>query len=297
MRGSLFALILVCLLCACLTSKQGVAVNEGAKLSPTPILTQKPEEKSEPESKPQQIAHDLLVPVTITKGETNTANDDYELRIEYPQLKQPTTLSERRFNRLIKSLVNKEIQSFENFCRNEKRQRKRPLGFNLNLSYSTNIISPKLICLDLRWSSFTGYLNSDYFTTTINYDLEKGKELKLPDVFKPKSNYLKTLSAVGLRVLKKTCLMCGCEGGISAGARLPQGIENPDDFPAGFKSIKEAVAPKLENFELWSLNNNGITITFDEYEIAPGCAGIISIQLPFEDLKPVLREEFSTNKF
>ena len=296
MRSSLFALILLGLLCACQSAQKATPANESAKAQSAATPSPEPENKSTPLTTVTQVADDLIVPVQIAKGDTDNANDDYELRIEYPQLKSPTTRQEKQFNQYIKRLVSKEVRDFEAFCRADKRKRKKPLGFSLGLRYSATIISKKLLCLNLRWASYTGYLNSDYYTTTINYDLEKGRELRLADLFKLKSNYLGGMSQVGLKVLKKTCLMCGCAPGVSAGDRLPDGMEYPDDFPAGFKPIKEAVAPKLENFDLWSLTDKGIEITFDEYEIAPGCGGIISILLPLEELKPALREDILVNK-
>lgn len=292
MRRSLVAFLVISLICSCKNSSQNATtVNETTKLQQINQSTTSSEDKSATETSIESIGNSLIRTEEILKGDSAAANNDYELRIEYPQLKKSTTLSERKFNRHIKNLVNKEVRAFERYCRKERQHRKKALGFSLGLTYSSNIVSPKLLCLDLRWSSYTGYLNSDYFTTTVNYDLERGRELRLSDLFKPKSKYLELLSTVGLKVLKKTCISCDC----SAGSRLPEGVENSADL-AGFKPMKEALAPKIESFELWGLSKSGIVITFDEYEIAPGCAGIISITLPFAELSPVLHEDIITSK-
>ncbi|MBS1808220.1 MAG: DUF3298 domain-containing protein [Acidobacteria bacterium] len=299
MRRSLFALILAgifCALCACQSSPKQMAGQEITKSQPAVTPSPSPDKSSTEAMATTQPDDNLLVPVQIKKGDIDNSKDDYELRIEYPQLKHATTHHEKRFNQYVKALVAKEIRGFEAFCRQAKRERKKKPSFHLGLTYTTEIASNKRLCLDLRWESYTGYLNSDWYTTTINFDLEKGRELKLADLFKPKSNYLETLSKVGLNILRKTCVNCDCAGGKRPGQPLAEGFENPVEIGM-HKTLQEAVAPKMANFVLWGLTSKGIAITFDEYEIAPGCAGIISIILPFEELKPAIRDELLTSKF
>ena len=42
----------------------------------------------------------------------------------------------------------------------------------------------------------------------------------------------------------------------------------------------------------WYLNDTGLVIFYNQYELGPYAAGIIKVELPYEELEGILREEF-----
>lgn len=98
---------------------------------------------------------------------------------------------------------------------------------------------------------------------TINYDLEAGRELALGDLFLPNSNYLETISDYCIGELGKRDV--GFEGGFEEGAR-----------------------PTLENYRNWNVAPDGLLITFDAYQVAPGAAGPQQVVVPYDRLQEAI---------
>lgn len=67
---------------------------------------------------------------------------------------------------------------------------------------------------------------------------------------------------------------------------LEKHIEDAEDFDPDFLLV-DAILPN-DNFDL---TTEGITYYFNPYEIAPFVAGIIEISIPWEELKPVLKQQ------
>lgn len=90
------------------------------------------------------------------------------------------------------------------------------------------------------------------------------------------------------------CLSCPCENGINAGDPLPEGKLN-EVGQGGMFDLAEAVSANEENFSNWSITTEGVKITFNEYQVGPGCIGIIDITIPFGDLEAILRRDLNFN--
>ena len=50
-----------------------------------------------------------------------------------------------------------------------------------------------------------------------------------------------------------------------------------------------AFEPEAQNYANWNLTAAGIEFTYGEYQIAPGCAGLISVVVPYERLRDILK--------
>lgn len=218
------------------------------------------------------------------------------VNVEYPRLKEAKNAQEKQFNQYVKSLVDEQILDFTNFLidkEKEVKDKSKP-EYEISLDYKIEYVSNDFVSVLLNWHGYSGYLNEDYFPSTVNFDFAKGKTVKLADLFKPKANYLEKLSEFSLEKLKHTCLSCPCKDGIRAGEPLPEGVVNNIEKSGTF-DLAEAVSAKEESFNKWSVAAEGLKITFDEYEVGPGCIGIVHIVIPFADLKPVLREDLNFN--
>lgn len=96
------------------------------------------------------------------------------------------------------------------------------------------------------------------YSMTLNYDLGQGRELTLGDLFLPNTNYLEVISQYCIAELGKQPFF---DGTFTSGA-------DPTD----------------ENYRNWNITPEGLMITFDTYQVAPGAAGPQVIVMPYDQL-------------
>jgi hypothetical protein len=233
---------------------------------------------------------------------------DLKIDVTYPQLKDAKTVPQIAFNRFVKKEVDEQVADFTKFLA-EKEKSTKPGAKNeyeINLAYQVDYFSDSFTSVVMQWDGFSGYLNQDYFPSTINFDLKSGKVVEQKDLFEPDVDYLKKLSESSRKILRKTCLSCGCGEKINAGDPLP-----PEMVPAesidensntGITKVAPPVSwtangtkPEAGNFRNLSMTTAGLKITFGEYQVGPGCIGIIDIIIPFEDLRGILRKDLNFN--
>ena len=94
----------------------------------------------------------------------------------------------------------------------------------------------------------------------VNYDLTSGKQLKLSDLFKPRSNYLEFISRDCIDAMRSRNLTPNLEG----------------------------LKPAAENFKSWQITPNGITFNFHACKVANCSEGELSMEISFEELEPML---------
>jgi hypothetical protein len=113
--------------------------------------------------------------------------------------------------------------------------------------------------LSLRlWVSFymKGAAHPGSYSNTFTYDLRSAKLLTLADLFQPGADYLTRLANY-------------CQAEITA--------RDPAFSPEG-------AGPVLQNYRSWNLVDDGLQITFDEYQVAPYAAGPQSVTIPYSVL-------------
>ncbi len=281
MKIQVLILFAVLFVCACQIS-QKAQTNE---VSNETILNQKTivnssENTQSKVEKPKPVDDSRFSAVEIKRTEKKN-KFSLNVDVEYPQFKKAKTSQEIKFNQYVKNQVDEQIADFNNFLVNEKMKEvkvKNELEFEINLDYKIEYVSENFTSVLMNWNGYSGYLNMDYFPSTINYDLKKGKAVELKDIFEPNSEYLEKLSGLAIEELKRTCLSCPSDGG-----------------KGGMFDLTEAVSAKEENFSNWSVTAEGLKITFDEYQVGPGSVGIIHIVIPFDDLQPMLKKDLDFN--
>lgn len=100
------------------------------------------------------------------------------------------------------------------------------------------------------------------YSMTLNYDLEQGRELALGDLFLPGSGYLEEISKYCIAELGKQPFFDG-------------------PFTTGTE-------PTAENYRNWNITPEGLMITFDTYQVAPGAAGPQVIVIPYGQLSALI---------
>src|SRR5215204_70285 len=236
------------------------------------------------------------------------AKFDLKIDVQYPQLKNAKTQPEIRFNQYVKKHVDEQILDFTNYLADKEKDAKSKgkNEYEINLNYEVDYYSDSFSSVVMNWNGFSGYLNMDYFPATINFDLKKGAAVEQKNLFEPEVKYLEKLSESSRQVLGRTCLSCGCGDNTNAGDPLPKvrivaepsGAEN-SNTAANISALPgwhvAGTEPKAENFRNLSVTSAGLKITFGEYQVGPGCIGIIDITIPFEDLQPILRKDLNFN--
>lgn len=100
------------------------------------------------------------------------------------------------------------------------------------------------------------------YSMTLNYDLDQGRELTLGDLFLPNSNYLEVISQYCIAELGKQPFF---DGPFTTGAD-----------------------PTEENYRNWNITPEGLMITFDTYQVAPGAAGPQVVIVPYGQLSALI---------
>ncbi len=136
------------------------------------------------------------------------------------------------------------------------------LPFTFDSGYEVVFANAELISVLFSYSTFTGGAHPNHFSLAFNYDLTRGVEVKLPELFAPKAAYLKVISAYSIKELKKL--------------RTTDGVE-------------EGAAPKAENFKSWNLTPLGLRFTFDHYQVGSYAAGQHEVTVPYALLKPLAK--------
>jgi hypothetical protein len=212
-----------------------------------------------------------IVPVVLREKDERRM---LEVKVSYPQIADPKTPQQRDFNRHVRKTVEGDLDDFRDFCAENVKDpdgEKRRADFSFATRYLVQLATPELLSVELTEVSFAGYLNSDWDTHAFNYDLKAGRMLRLPDLFRRGSKFLEVIAAYCVEEVRRRNDYCGA--------------------PVDEDWLRRGSEPKPKNYEGWSLTGDGLQITFAEYQIAPGCAGLISVVVPYERLREVLKPD------
>jgi hypothetical protein len=103
------------------------------------------------------------------------------------------------------------------------------------------------------------------YSRTANYHFDQRRSLSLEDLFLSGANYLEIIS--------KYCIV-----------QLSQ-------RDIGFDEVSTGAAPTPENYRNWNLTSQGLLITFDTYQVAPGAAGPQMVIVPLSELQAVINSQ------
>lgn len=144
-------------------------------------------------------------------------------------------------------------------------------GYSDEIDYHINYNQNNVLSIEFSGYNYSGGAHGIPFVKTLNFDLKTGKELKLNDVFKPDSDFLKYFS-------------------VDSKDKLATKFASP----GGQEFFNEGLDPKNENFENWTFTpNGGLNITFDAYQVVAYAYGTPTIHFTSEDLKDILKTEYN----
>lgn len=217
-----------------------------------------------PTAIPTNTSVPLSGQVTLVSQPYTETNQDpvFTITAQIPQLSGSEDPRVVAFNQLLNDVVQKEVIIFRGeFMR-------RPF-----VEVSTNSFLDVTYELEAQYNDiwsfkfyFSFYNNGAAhpgdFSHTVNYDLGIGHELALGDLFASGSDYLGTISNYCLEELRSK--------------------------PYSDSFTTSGADPTFENYRNWNITPNGLMITFDTYQVAPGAAGPQIIVIPYGQLSTLI---------
>ena len=194
----------------------------------------------------------------------------YELNITYSQIKGSNTAGEKGFNKLIETTCEAQADSFKVWMKDWEKPPDFKEGSFYELSDTVLYRNSKTVStLFYEFSYFAGAAHPNNFNFSINYDLEKNREIKLSDLFK--GDYLKKLSEICIEEVAKT----------KKGYAPDYNLKDDDMLTSG-------AAPDEANFKAFNITKEFFQITFPTYQVASYAEGPRTVQIPYSKLKDII---------
>jgi hypothetical protein len=212
---------------------------------------------------------------TVTLSE-NTLEDsgkgpDYTLKADTPVLRGSSDPRVEKFNQAVAARVQEAVDRFK---QDLLMQPVTPISAGSYFSLTYELISPpgNLLSLQLHIEGYSdGAAHPYHLTSSYNYDLEKGQEVTLDQLFLPGSEYLTPIADYCSAELSKRNI--------------------------GFEMFSDGAKPLPENYAVWNVSADGLVITFNEYQVAPYAAGPQEVTIPFTALKDIINPQGPLNTF
>jgi hypothetical protein len=189
----------------------------------------------------------------------------YSIQADVPVLVGSQDPRVQTFNVEMKAVVDDAIATFK--------QNLAGLAPNPSSTISTfelhyNVLSPPGNVISLKFNIQTYYSGAAHpgdASRTVTYDLQAGKDLNLSDLFRPDSDFLTPIAKY-------------CIGQLST-------------RDIGFQGFELGATATPENYRNWNLTTDGLTITFDEYQVAPYAAGPQTVVIPYAELTALIKPD------
>jgi len=244
--------------------------NDGAK-PPEPPPTQT---TTSPNQRPQPASPiDKNWPYKYTFTSTSLAATvaGAELKAEYPRIRAAKRPKLKAFNRWIRTKILGYVARFKHVSRINNRHG-HLIEMGLDLSYEIFYSDDMLISMRLTHSVMeAGQMHPIDYYETINYDLQRGRQLRIHDLFK--RGHLRVFSSYSRKRLAET-----------------YEIPNQEWFEKG-------TAPKARNFSDWNIVPDGVLISFEDYQVSSHSFGQPELIVPYSELRKVLLRSSVTRPF
>ena len=199
-----------------------------------------------------------------------------DLTAEYPELVGGTNAA--GFNQLVKFRVTNELADFKKQMMGLSAAdlKMLPQGMNnyLEIGYGIEYADNDLISVNFQEGNFTGGAHPNYNSFTITYDLKNGREIKLPELFKPGAKYLKAVSDYATKDLQSR--------------KIPDSDEN---MGLAQDIFAEGATAKAENYRSWNITKKGLMFTFDPYQVGPYAVGPQTVIIPYAKLREIAKSD------
>ena len=207
----------------------------------------------------------------------NNKKSNYQIDAEYPQVSGTVDPAFAKFNQQARALVVAKVAQFKKDMAEQEKNapaatadEPATLGSDITVGYNVASAKDDLISIEFEVGSYyQGAAHPNTYSDVLNFDVKRGKALKLSELFKSGSKYLPTISSYCIKDLKR-----------QARSNKESGLA--DD------TIETGAAAELKNFKSWTISRKGLIITFDAYQVGPYAAGRQQVLIPFAALKDLI---------
>lgn len=212
-------------------------------------------------------------PLQLDNKQISINNDQpkYSVTINYPQIQQPNSTAEKKFNHLTKQWALHRFQEFKKTAAQNDAsitdKKIKEAGSTLKVTYDLTFLAPRKL-ISLRFSDdayVVGAAHPSHKYTAINYDLTQNKILSLNDLL----NNAASLQSISQIASQKAI------------TQLNQGPNSQ----GGVDIFKEGLTATPKNYQVWNITADGLQITFNEYQIAAYVYGPQIVTIPFAQIK------------
>lgn len=196
----------------------------------------------------------------------------YTITAQIPTLQGSSDPRVTNFNSLLNQIVQDQIDQFRNdtlaFASNP------PIAAGSSFDVQYSIVSQRgdvwSIKFDISYYA-DGAAHPGHSSITLNYDLSNGSEIHLDQLFFPGSPYLQVISD-------------NCKTRLAA-------------RDIAFDIFSSGADPLPENYKRWNITNEGLVITFDEYQVAAYAAGPQIVTISFSELQGTINPQSAAGLF
>jgi Protein of unknown function (DUF3298) len=214
----------------------------------------------------------------------------YEFQADYAQVESGETTNDYETNLCINAVVTRLLQRFRvhAISRRAEKTKIKNSSFPASawdgfvVSHKVHLFTNSVFSLEFElWGYFAGAAHPNSETKTLNFRLHPSMELELDDVFRESSNFLEVLSHYCVNDLEKQQM--------HRWQSMTQ--DSPIVTPSQKEWILAGAGPQPRNYRRFSLNNHGVVIHFDRYQVGSHAEGKYEVFVPAYELKSVLQVE------
>ena len=191
----------------------------------------------------------------------------YTVEASYPQIVGTKDANAIEFNRAVKAMLLAAIADFKKDAGPPDPSAPAAIQWStFDAGYSIEYSGPDLISVAFGASQYNaGAAHPMHYSMVLNYDLKTSRTLELSDLFKPRSGYLQVISDYAIKALKKEL-----------------GPESDSEW------IATGAGPDSKNYKSWNITRQGLTVTFDPYQVASYAEGEHIVRIPYAALRNVI---------
>jgi hypothetical protein len=226
----------------------------------------------------------------------------YDISMTYPQiLFNDGSYTIELFNAAMKgnatSEATKAMSDFSDRDDEMKQMDDYPDEIGSDMTVGDTVMNPYPPVLSvLFWYDeyWRGAAHPQHSVVTKNYLLTTATWLTMKDIFKPNTKYLEWLSPYCIEDVLKQLTDRHMDDSIKGGQLAIDSArratrEEVDSFYLDW--VQRGAGPEEENYRNFTISERGLTIYFDQYQVASYADGPFEVLIPFDKIKDILNPE------
>lgn len=202
---------------------------------------------------------------------------NYEVKADYPEFSGFEKVeTQNKINQDAKNFVIAITDKFENDSKTNCDFSNLPgpkpeWSCELDVAFDGfSLVDNKILSAKIEYYQFTGGAHGGTTYEFLNYNVDSGEKINWQDVFKKDSDYLKIISNYSKDNLSNQLL-------------------KPDEPLSDSGWIEQGTAPTNDNYNTnIGFDKDGLTIVFQQYQVAAYAAGPQQVLIPYLQLKDVI---------